>query len=730
MLSDDDIKSLDVLRGEPDLSESLNLATMNDPDKAAESLGMPISNETYQANKPQIDRSKKLDLINIESLKKSHPKTSSWLTDKTNASIAIDDLDILKGIEDTMNESERGFINNTGRGVLKSVNQLTGNLIEFVGNVTDDFDDYMVNSLGMPNPGIVFGDDGVSWSWDIPPEKTGIEEIGAAISSDEVDVYDYRPDFTWENLKGDVTPTNLAGYVVEQGFQSLPHMMAALYTLPAYIASRTEDIAEKRVTNDDRDDVTGADLATSFIPAVVVAISEKLGAKVTFGAGKAVGVKGVAKAGGVAAATEGVTEFIQEGIEYIGETAGTEKKMSWAEGIDRSFAGMVAGAGMGGGIRTTTATIEAIGNKTEQQALTDLQSMSEQETIDQVVSFAQSSTTNGRSTEHFEDFVNSLGEDKEVLIPNEVAEQMVDAPDYITEQLNDLGVNISVPLKKFAGEVALNEEWMGLIRPHIKLSSNTLSQTEIDDADRGEIQELLKRAKVEQETITEADRIFDTVKDQLKETKMQGEATARHSAALYPAYAAVYVEKARKAGHDITMAEAFEMMGFSVEAGDVDVDVTGTILDQPAYKDAPEIFESARDKFLDTLPEDATVDDVFDSISEFSSEYRNFINSMDRADWLGFDHPSQAINAALSEDIESYDIPVDVKRAIGTMINAELAGEQPFAQTDIPDDLEITMESEAIETGDVTEATYNAKELSTEIDDKLDSYQKLLDCLQ
>jgi len=667
MLSDDDIKSLDVLRGEPDLSESLNLATMNDPDKAAESLGMPISNETYQANKPQIDRSKKLDLINIESLKKLHPKTSSWLTDKTNASIAIDDLDILKGMEDTTTAHDRTwgeFGIDTSVDLGKGVVGLGQSIVGLLDIVTINRFGHAAEILGYE------------------PEKT--KKFLSKFYSEErkeadIKVAKAKGFFgTLEALAEE--PETALGTIVEStpmmiGAAAAVKKVASEMLLSAGVEAGTpaatklltsaDAIAKLTVASSASEGAMvagqiqetargkGKEYTESILPATIAGLTTTLigllssklipdaevslvlaslgsGAKKEFlAAGKEI-AKTTFK--------EGVLEELpQSAQEQIFTNLALGKP--WSDGVPEGSAmGLVAGTGTGFGMSVGTQTLTLI-NSTERDANVAVKSNADQKEIDTIVSFAQSSTTNERSTEHFEDFVNSLGEDKEVLIPNEVAEQMVDAPDYITDQLNDLGISISIPLKKFAGEVALNEEWMGLIRPHIKLSSNTLSQTEIDDADRGEIQELLKRAKVEQETITEADRIFDTVKDQLKETKMQGESTARHSAALYPAYAAVYVEKARKAGHDITMSEAFEMMGFSVQAGDVDVEVAGTILDQPADEDV-------------------------------------------------------------------------------------------LAQQDIPDDLEITMESEAIETGDVTEATYNAKELSTEIDDKLDSYQKLLDCLQ
>ena len=91
---------------------------------------------------------------------------------------------------------------------------------------------------------------------------------------------------------------------------------------------------------------------------------------------------------------------------------------------------------------------------------------------------------------------------------------------------------------------------------------------------------------------------------------------------------------------------------------------------------------------------------------------------------MGFDYPSQAINAVLSEESADYDMSIGVKQAIGRLVNSEREGKEPFLQSDIPSDLEITLESEVIETGETISETYNAKEIDQEIDDKLDSYKR------
>jgi predicted nucleotidyltransferase len=79
-----------------------------------------------------------------------------------------------------------------------------------------------------------------------------------------------------------------------------------------------------------------------------------------------------------------------------------------------------------------------------------------------------------------------------------------------------------------------------------------------------------------------------------------------------------------------------------------------------------------RDKFLSLLPEDATFEDMNDVISELDPEYKNFIKALARNEWLGFDYPSQAINAALSEEIQDFEVTKSLKQAIGRMVNKAL----------------------------------------------------------
>lgn len=237
-----------------------------------------------------------------------------------------------------------GFISNTARGFADRAVDLGGNFIGFLNNVAKDGERYLSELTGI-NPYIKFGSDGISFEMNQDPAKTGglldpVEEF-----VDKVDT-GYEPRFTWEGLKETPTVENIAGYIVEQGVSSVPDMVGALVTLPAYIASRTNEIAEAREANKgETDGIDIADLGESLVPAVAVSVLDRIGAKGIFSPN--VG-DGAVKAFGRGASREGLTEFVQEPVEYAGETIGTGTAFDPATALDRGFAGLVAGSGIGG----------------------------------------------------------------------------------------------------------------------------------------------------------------------------------------------------------------------------------------------------------------------------------------------------------------------------------------------------------------------------------------------
>jgi len=86
--------------------------------------------------------------------------------------------------------------------------------------------------------------------------------------------------------------------------------------------------------------------------------------------------------------------------------------------------------------------------------------------------------------------------------------------------------------------------------------------------------------------------------------------------------------------------------------------------------------KEAQRKFLDALPEDAGFDEVTELLGQdhFSADQELVIRELEKNDWLGFDYPSQAVNAAY-RDIDRFDPSPALKQAIeqsGHVYEAEI----------------------------------------------------------
>lgn len=272
-------------------------------------------------------------------------------------------------------EEEKGFVLNALAGAGERGAELFSNLVEFTGNVAKSGEDWLAETTGL-NPYIEFGEDGISFDWYRDPNETGSMLQPLADGIEELGDFGYEPRFTWENFKGEdgelswddwTNPKKLAGFVIEQGVHSAPDMAAAMTTLPAYIASRTQEIAEQREVNkgkryrftdgvyiedpngpigvDSDGVVTIGDLAEALPTATAAAALERFGALSIFKSAPGATLKSRIFKG---ATREGATEFLQENVEYAGEVIGTPVPYDTAEALDRGFAGAIAGSGFGG----------------------------------------------------------------------------------------------------------------------------------------------------------------------------------------------------------------------------------------------------------------------------------------------------------------------------------------------------------------------------------------------
>jgi len=557
------------------LAESLGHASQFNPseqrraDILSTELEAPI--DSVSNNMIDAERLKEAQTrVDPSILQNQSPGVAEWMSDPVRARVSMDDLDVMQRFERNLNKKDIPFWTNTARGIGERANTLTGNLIEFAGNVSTDFEDKM-RSMGIPNPGIVFGEDGISWSWDVDTAESGsaLNTIGHGISEGGLG---YESNFSWENLKGDPTVANIAGYIVETGAQSVVDMGAIMATLPAYLASRTEEIAESRVANKGGGEVDTGELLEAMPTAVLVALSERYATKGILGAFADKGAKltgrHVAKEIGKSTVREAGTEFVQEQIEYAGETLGTGVMWDYKQSLDRGFAGAVAGGPVGAVGRAITLPLDAANIKVQEEVVKGLNSISEQQSIDGIVDDIQNMKLFQESPDRAAEFLKGMSGDEKIYItPEEVAaasEEGLPVPQYMLDAAKE-ATDVEVSVDQLAMDVISSEELLARLRPHMKRSSEAYTQSEIDNRNTNQLDRLLTNAKEDVEVRTEAESIHDQVTEQLVATGRMSQETARHSASIIPAFVTTKVAELKARGVDVSVKEVFEKMNFRVD---------------------------------------------------------------------------------------------------------------------------------------------------------------------
>jgi len=214
-LSDEEKLLLDI---PPDdsLGQTLHFAARKNPDTSAKVVQLSDSQQlpigTVERNLEEVDARHHYGDLDPSEIQKNSPITAEYLKDEKNAAVSIDDVPNLQALEQNL-QPEHGFWSNTGRGGVSRLNELVGNLIEIGGTLADDY-----RATELLDPGITIGEDGISWYWNLPDDLPSYLSVaGKYISEGDAHRVGYVPDFTWERLKGEVTPTNLAGYIIEQG---------------------------------------------------------------------------------------------------------------------------------------------------------------------------------------------------------------------------------------------------------------------------------------------------------------------------------------------------------------------------------------------------------------------------------------------------------------------------------------------------------------------------------
>jgi hypothetical protein len=148
---------------------------------------------------------------------------------------------------------------------------------------------------------------------------------------------------------------------LEQGIISSPDMLAAVFATPAYVAARTVEIGTERAENQGRELANASDLLQALPATAASALLERFAGRNLLGLGDQVvtrSIGGILSATGRGALIESTTEAIQESLEYLGATVGTDVNVDISEMGMRALQGAVVGGIFGGTVRLGTASIE------------------------------------------------------------------------------------------------------------------------------------------------------------------------------------------------------------------------------------------------------------------------------------------------------------------------------------------------------------------------------------
>jgi hypothetical protein len=160
----------------------------------------------------------------------------------------------------------------------------------------------------------------------------------------------YQPSVRLSDL-GD-NPLKVVPFIVERIIASSPDMAAAFTLNPAYIVSRSNEILNERIKNDDKtyDDMTVKDVALATSAAVGEAKLEQYTLGRLF-KGKGISGKNAGTRIAKETALQSAVGGAEEGIGYLGGTAGTKKGVDTTELLETIAEGAIVEGGLGAGVK-------------------------------------------------------------------------------------------------------------------------------------------------------------------------------------------------------------------------------------------------------------------------------------------------------------------------------------------------------------------------------------------
>jgi hypothetical protein len=561
------------------LKATLDRASRSDPDQEADIRKLSdktgMHPQLVRSSPDEARRRAYMDDVIPEDLSVNYPRLSTYLSNPDNAAVSVDDVETLKFIEDhyrkAPTQSTRGFSNNALRGVAETFSRIgTGSLsgtawgAEEASKVFTRPNDVLVRlgyeMLGKEYPG---GAEQI-----LQDAEAGVRTWADRVEKQSKRTYQYENRADIDAVVEDPSLSTVGKFIAEAAPAALPYLLASMVSPWLVYPGIQDQIAKERMQNEGEGGIpTDKNMAIAAPFAAASGLVERYTAgKIFKGGGPPTGgllgyaATEVPKAG----AREFIGEFAQGGTEAIGGMVGTDKGLVWSDVGKQALGEGLAGFGVGVGARSAPVVPEYryhVLNATIKAAGRRLDSAAGQDWLDGFMELAQSSKTNERAAENFKALIDSMPEDARVFLSSDVAAELEGAPDYIVSQLDGTGADVTMSMSQFVADFMSDEQRLAFVRPHIKVRDDlqTLSEMEAN-VDSASVARLIERAKAKQDAMTESDRVYETIKDQLVAPGRLSESTARIQAEIIPAYIVAKQAEYKEAGRDISIQQLYDDM--------------------------------------------------------------------------------------------------------------------------------------------------------------------------
>lgn len=704
------------------LQANMSEAIKVNPDQHAKTTNLSresgVPEFAVQSDPVDVENKLKLDNIDFSTMSKRNPTTAGFYTDFNKAAIAHDEIDLMSEIEDIFNVSK------TFQSIGESVRlgfeaQAKGGLAIAIDTSSDRIENIVPAGalpVGLQHLGPMLSRDiANTFGVETDEELTQVKQQAIDNIIDELKIV--------QEKRKAVTPDDLN--ILEEGVRAGVESLANM--LPGVVLS----VATRSGTPLLLTTIGTQTFADSYGGARAEGLSaQEAGLKAGIDAAIEVGtevlplktlesiVTGTTKGLSKKALKFAVQEMGTEQLATLGQSLndfafGLDEQMEQATSVEEmvqiqlrrqavtAIATVVAGGAQAAAATGINKTLEAIDSH-EQAKLT--QDEIDQQTIDTMNDVTGDSKTRQRDIEIFKQFVqDSDGENNtHVFIDSaQAALYLGDRPqrdieaDPALKMLSDsveaasiAGEDVSIPVEDFASTITGTEHFTNL-RDFMTLNSETVAPFRQEQQQR-ETQQyvtaLLDEAEDNASDFIQAQEIFTTVRDQLIDTGQVSPQAASTMAQIVPAWATVHAQK-----NGISVEQAYADTGLIIEGpltGERErLEGERELLEQPAFRDAPIVFENVKNDFLDVFEEDASIDEVMDSIDEFPTDQQRLLRALNKADFLGFDFPSQAISAVFSEDIDQFEVSPGIKSALGRLVNQRFE-QQQLEQQEVAEPLE------------------------------------------